>query len=153
LAKVQAQAPWLVCHLDGQVAGYAYASAHRDRAAYQWNREFSVYVDEAFRRRKVAHALYLALASLCAMQGYVNALAGIALPNEASVRFHESCGFVKAAEFHRVGHKLGRWHDVGWWEWRFAETDAPASIRTEWKPLLFSSEGLKAIQAAEAIIR
>lgn len=133
--KVQTEAPWLVCMADGAVAGYAYASAHRERAAYRWNREVSVYVHPVFRRRKIAHALYAELFRITQLQGYTNLLAGIALPNEASVSFHEACGFVKAAEFHRVGYKMDRWHDVGWWEKQLGQGDAPGEIRMDWRGL------------------
>jgi phosphinothricin acetyltransferase len=136
LHKIQAEAPWLVCLADDKVAGYAYASGHRERAAYRWNREVSVYVHPDFRRKKIAHALYAELFRIIRLQGFTNALAGIALPNEASVGFHESFGFVKSAEFHRVGYKMGRWHDVGWWEMPLGQNHPPGEIRHDWRALM-----------------
>jgi L-amino acid N-acyltransferase YncA len=108
--------PWLVCEIGGQVAGYAYASRHRVRAAYQWSVDASVYVDTKHRRCGVGRGLYLSLFGILAMQGFFNAYAGIALPNPASVALHESVGFERLGVYRRVGYKLGAWHDVGWWQ-------------------------------------
>src|SRR5262245_59630554 len=104
--------PWLVCDLEGQIAGYAYASKHRVRAAYQWSVDTSVYVDTAYRRLGIGRALYQSLFAILAAQGYVNAFAGIALPNAGSVGLHEAVGFVRIGTYHRVGYKLGAWRDV-----------------------------------------
>jgi phosphinothricin acetyltransferase len=108
--------PWLVCDADGDVAGYAYATKHRVRAAYQWSVDTSVYVAAEHRRRGVAQGLYVALFRVLAAQGFFNAYAGIALPNPASVALHESVGFKPLGIYRSVGFKLGAWHDVGWWE-------------------------------------
>jgi phosphinothricin acetyltransferase len=108
--------PWLVCDLDGVVAGYAYASRHRVRAAYQWSVDVSVYVDGRRRRRGVARGLYTSLFAILAAQGFFNAFAGIALPNAASVALHEHLGFEPVGVYRHVGFKLGAWHDVGWWQ-------------------------------------
>ncbi len=108
--------PWLVCERDGAIAGYAYASKHRDRAAYQWAVDVSVYVADRFRRQGVARALYEDLFARLRRQGYVLAHAGIALPNPGSVGLHEALGFERVGVFKQVGHKLGKWHDVGWWQ-------------------------------------
>jgi len=113
--------PWLVCTAGGIVAGYAYAAAHRERPAYQWSVETSVYVHPDHRRRGVAQGLYAALLPALGAQGFYNALAGIALPNPASVGFHESCGFQWIGVYRSVGHKLGAWHDVAWLELRLRE--------------------------------
>ncbi|MEL6428934.1 MAG: N-acetyltransferase family protein, partial [Planctomycetota bacterium] len=103
--------PWLV-HEDGEVCGYAYACAHRGRAAYRWSVETSAYVAPDARRRGVARALYAALFELLALQGFVRAHAGIAQPNEASERFHAALGFERVGVYPSVGHKRGAWHDV-----------------------------------------
>ncbi|HEY6100775.1 MAG TPA: arsinothricin resistance N-acetyltransferase ArsN1 family B [Anaeromyxobacter sp.] len=109
-------APWLVCDDGGRVAGYAYASRHRERAAYRWCVDVSVYVRDDRRRAGVGRALYTSLFSLLRLQGFRAAHAGITLPNEASVRLHQSLGFEAVGVYPRVGFKLGRWHDVGWWQ-------------------------------------
>jgi len=113
--------PWLVCDVDGVVAGYAYASQHRVRFHYQWSVDVSVYVHEAFRRRGIGKAIYTALLNVVPMQGFVSAFAGITLPNSASVKLHEAMGFLPVGVYRNVGNKLGKWHDVGWWQLPLAE--------------------------------
>ncbi len=108
--------PWLVCEERGIVAGYAYATTHRVRAAYRWSVDTAVYVHDAFRRRGVGRGLYTSLFQILTAQGYVNAYAGITLPNAASVALHESVGFRPLGVYREVGYKCGAWHDVGWWE-------------------------------------
>jgi L-amino acid N-acyltransferase YncA len=108
--------PWLVCEIDGVVAGYAYATRHRLREAYQWSVDTSVYIESAYRRRGLGRGLYESLFAILEAQGFFNAYAGIALPNPSSVALHESVGFEGIGVFRRVGYKLDRWHDVGWWQ-------------------------------------
>lgn len=107
--------PWLVCEADGQIAGYAYASRYRERVAYQWSVECSVYIHDDFQQRGIARALYTGLFSILKKQGYRNVYAVINLPNERSVAFHESMGFNRFATYEKVGYKLGQWKNVGWW--------------------------------------
>jgi phosphinothricin acetyltransferase len=107
--------PWLVCEADGRIAGYAYASGYRERVAYQWSVECSVYIHDDFQRTGVAGALYAALFEILKKQGFRNVYAVINLPNQRSVAFHESCGFRYFATYEQVGYKLGQWKNVGWW--------------------------------------
>jgi phosphinothricin acetyltransferase len=113
--------PWLVCEIENEIAGYAYAGKHRDRKGYQWCIEPSVYLNEKYVGRGVASALYKALFEIVKKQGYVNVFAVITLPNERSVTFHESFGFTYITKYKNVGYKLGRWHDVGWWQYQLNE--------------------------------
>jgi L-amino acid N-acyltransferase YncA len=108
--------PWLVAEIGHEVAGYAYASRHRDRASYRWSADVTVYVDAAHHRRGVGHALYRPLLELITRQGFYEACAGITLPNDASVGLHESLGFVPVGVYRDIGYKLGRWRSVGWWQ-------------------------------------
>lgn len=108
--------PWLVSQTEDGVVGYAYATHHRARAAYQWAVDVSVYVDAAHRRAGMGRELYRALLAALPLQGFHAAYAGIALPNPASVGVHEALGFVPVGIYSRVGYKLGAWHDVGWWQ-------------------------------------
>jgi len=110
-----AYAPWLVLEHDGAVAGYAYASRHIERAAYQWSVNVSVYVGVAHHGRGVGRRLYATLLPFLRRQGFYVAHAGITLPNDASVRLHEAMGFRAFATYASVGYKLGAWRDVGWW--------------------------------------
>jgi len=113
--------PWLVLERDGDVAGYAYASAHRERLAYQWAADVACYVHPRARGRGVGKALYSQLLGLLGEHGYRNAYASIALPNEASVRLHEAVGFRPVGVYRGVGFKQGAWRDVGWWHCRLGE--------------------------------
>jgi phosphinothricin acetyltransferase len=116
IQTITAQYPWLICEIDGEIAGYVYASKIRERAAYRWAVEVAVYVATGYHRRGVAHALYTALFLILREQNYFKAYAGITLPNTASVRLHETMGFRPVGAFSGIGYKLGRWLDVGWWQ-------------------------------------
>jgi phosphinothricin acetyltransferase len=108
--------PWLVCEQGGRVVGYAYASRHRARAAYDWSVDMSVYVHPDFQRRGIGRGLYVSLVRILRAQGFFNAYAGVTLPNPGSVGLHESIGFQAVGVYRNVGYKQGVWHDVGWWE-------------------------------------
>ena len=127
VAKILARTPWLVCERDGTVLGYAYASPHRDRAAYQWSVDVSAYVHPDARRLGVGRALYTSLFAALAVQGFRNAYAGIALPNEASVALHTAVGFTPVGVYRGVGYKRGAWHDVAWFERPLAPHDTDPS--------------------------
>jgi phosphinothricin acetyltransferase len=116
LRDVGERFPWLVCELEGRCAGYAYAARHRERAGYAWSADVAIYVAEGYRRAGIGRALYTSLFAALRLQGFVNAFAGITLPNPASVALHEALGFERIATYRNVGFKLGAWHDVGWWQ-------------------------------------
>ena len=120
-----ARYPWLVFEVDRDVVGCAYASAHRSRDAYRWSVDVSVYVDSAFHRRGVGRALYRSLFDLLRRQRFVNAYAGIALPNASSVGLHQSLGFEPIGIYRRVGFKFDRWHDVMWLHLQLREPVIP----------------------------
>ncbi|WP_428027449.1 arsinothricin resistance N-acetyltransferase ArsN1 family B [Altererythrobacter sp.] len=106
---------WLVAEIDGATAGYAYGSPHRTRAAYASSCDVAVYVEHAFARQGLGSALYGELLPLLG-RTYHAAFAGIALPNDASIALHERMGFTPVGIYREVGHKLGGWRDVGWWQ-------------------------------------
>ena len=116
ISKTLAFFPWLVCERDGALLGYAYATKHREREAHQWSVDVSCYVHGDARRQGVGQALYRVLLRLLALQGHHSAFAGIALPNDASVRLHESMGFRRIGEYREVGYKAGAWRDTGWFQ-------------------------------------
>jgi L-amino acid N-acyltransferase YncA len=105
---------WLVADVDGLPVGYAYGSDHRAREAYRSSVETSAYVHEDYRRQGIGRALYAQLLNELRERGFGSAFAGITLPNDASVGFHESLGFQSIGVFPRVGRKFGAWHDVAW---------------------------------------
>jgi L-amino acid N-acyltransferase YncA len=108
--------PWLVCEEQGEILGYAYASQHRTRQAYQWSVDVSAYVHERWRGKGIGKALYTSLFALLRLQGFYNVYAGIALPNAASVALHEAMGMRQVGVYSQVGYKQDAWHDVGWWQ-------------------------------------
>jgi L-amino acid N-acyltransferase YncA len=116
--------PWLVVEGDGHVVAYAYASQHRNRLAYQWSVDVSVYVEPDAKRHGHARRLYETLLEILRAQGYFNVYAGIAQPNPASVGLHETMGFKLIAKYPKVGFKLGEWRDVGWWGLQLREFEA-----------------------------
>jgi phosphinothricin acetyltransferase len=123
--------PWLVACApsSGEVLGYAYAGRFSGRAAYDWSVETSVYVASSSRGEGVGRWLYGALLELLTVQGYRQAMAGIALPNAASVALHERFGFEPVGVYRAAGWKFDAWHDVGWWQRSLAPAlDLPAPI-------------------------
>jgi L-amino acid N-acyltransferase YncA len=109
--------PWLVAIDRGAVVGYAYASRHRERAAYATSVDVSIYVDGAHRGNGAGSSLYAALFDRLEEAGtFHRAFAGIALPNDASVALHRKHGFEPVGVYREVGKKFGRWIDVWWWQ-------------------------------------
>ena len=114
--RIRSAHVWLVAERDGQVVGYAYGGTHRTRAAYNRTVEVSAYVDQAEHRGGVGRELYLALFDELKQRGFRLLVAGITLPNEASVGFHQALGFTRVGVFKNIGHKFDTWYDVGWWQ-------------------------------------
>jgi phosphinothricin acetyltransferase len=145
--------PWLVGD-DGEVVGYVYACEHRERAAYRWSVDVTVYIRGDQRRTGLGRALYTSLFELLRLHGYVNAYAGTSLPNEGSIGLHRALGFQPVGVYTSVGHKGGAWHDVAWWQ--LALVDRPENPR---EPISFSdleySTTLvaRAIDAGQEVIR
>jgi phosphinothricin acetyltransferase len=125
--------PWIVAvDESGGVAGYAYASAFRPRAAYRYAVETSVYLSQDRIGVGLGKRLYASLIATLEAQGFAQAIGAITLPNTASVRLHRRLGFVEAGVYRQVGYKLGAWHDVGLWQRGLA---APADPPQDPKPL------------------
>jgi phosphinothricin acetyltransferase len=119
---------WLVHERAPQLNGYAYATRFHPRPAYRWSTEVSVYVRSGAHGQGIGRALLENLLATLKGRGYVNAFAGIALPNTASVRLFENRGFQQVALHREVGYKLGRWRDVGWWQLRLASATNPPPL-------------------------
>ncbi len=120
IERIRAAHPWLVAERGGEVVGYAYACPHRQRPAYRWSVDVSVYVAARQLGEGLGRVLYAALFERLRAQRFRMAYAGITLPNPASVGLHESLGFVQVGTMREVGWKLGAWRDVGWFQLELA---------------------------------
>lgn len=104
--------PWVVAEVDGLVRGYAYAGRFRDRPAYDWTAETTVYVDREIQGRGIGRAAMGAVVAILRLQGFHVAVAGVTPPNPGSVGLHLALGFERIGLFEEVGWKDGRWHGV-----------------------------------------
>jgi len=125
IAKVSKEFPWLVYETNGVIEGYAYAGAWKNRCAYDWSVESTVYVKQGRHGQGIGKALYSDLLGRLERQGAINVIGGIALPNEGSVALHETLGFKPVAHFKDIGFKLGKWWDVGYWQLQFPKHEKP----------------------------
>lgn len=116
IAEIIQKYPYVVAEEDGEIWGYAYATQFKLRQAYAYSAEVSIYVKNAAKQKGIGTQLYEKLFDELAETNIHAMVAGISLPNDASVKFHEKLGFTKVAHFRQIGYKLGRWVDVGYWE-------------------------------------
>jgi L-amino acid N-acyltransferase YncA len=124
--RIAAAYDWLVLEDDsGRVVGYAYAGLFAPRAAYRWATEVSVYLERGFERRGGGRALYESLLPRLAARGFRMAIAGMTLPNDASVGLHRALGFEPVGTYRRIGYKFGAWHDVAWTQFELIGDDEP----------------------------
>jgi L-amino acid N-acyltransferase YncA len=129
--------PWLVAETPDPpcpIAGYAYASVHKRRAAYRWSADVSIYLAPGHRSKGLGRALYQRLFAEVRALGYVSLFAGVTLPNPASVGLHESMGFRPLGVFGQVGFKHGAWRDVGWWQLLLDDPPVPPDEPLPWLP-------------------
>ena len=127
--------PWLVADerpndgagrdAPGTVLAFAYATAFRERPAYRFSVETSIYVLPDAQRRGIGTTLYGALLDTLEAQGFTQALGTISLPNDASIRLHEMMGFFRAGTWRAIGWKKGHWRDVGLWQRPLADPPEP----------------------------
>lgn len=116
-ARIRKAHIWLVAENDdGQIVGYAYGGPHRERAAYNSTVEVSAYVDRSLHRSGLGRRLYTELFDRLKQSGFRLLVAGITLPNDASVGIHEAMGFERVGVYTNIGFKNGEWWDVGWWQ-------------------------------------
>ena len=116
IAEVAENYPFLIAETDGKIFGYAYAVRYKPRQAYRFSVEVSVYVKPNAKRKGIGRLLYERLFEKLDETEIHAIIAGIALPNKASIKLHENFGFEKIAHFREVGFKFGKWIDVGYWE-------------------------------------
>ena len=107
---------WWVFERDEILMGYAYSTKWKTRSAYRYTVESSVYVAQKHKQKGIGKALYLKLIKSLKRNGFKRILAGISLPNDESIIFHEKLGFEKVGQLEAVGFKFNRWIDVGYWE-------------------------------------
>jgi len=124
IERTAATHPWLVAERGGEAIGYAYACPHRERPAYRWAVDVSVYIATDSRGEGHGRRLYSELFERLRRLGYRTACAGITLPNPASVALHERLGFLPVGTFRAIGWKAGAWRDIGWWQLELAPAGA-----------------------------
>lgn len=123
IADISRHYPYLVAEDDGRTAGYAYAHRFKERAAYQWGAELSVYLDQNAAGRGLGKKLYALLMEILKLQGVRTVYGGVTLPNRASEALHRSLGFEVLGTYHNAGYKNSKWHDVAWFEKQIGEYD------------------------------
>jgi L-amino acid N-acyltransferase YncA len=121
IAAANATHAWLVLEQDGGVIAYAYGGPFAPRAAYQWACEVSVYVEIDRHRTGAGRARKQALLPPHAQRGFHMAVAGMSLPNDASLALHRALGFEPVGTWRRIGFKHGAWHDVAWTQRQLAD--------------------------------
>ena len=129
ITRTIGRTPWVVVEVGGTVRAYAYGGRHRERAAYDWTVETTVYVDRDFGRQGLGRMAMAAVIAILRLQGAHLAVAGVTLPNPGSVRLHESLGFQPIGEFEAIGWKQGGWHGVAWYALELGPRDrAPGAF-------------------------
>jgi phosphinothricin acetyltransferase len=109
MKKVMEHFPWIVCEQNGKILGYAYCARFKERAAFDWDCECSVYIDEKEHRKGIASLLYERLFDLVQKQGYFTIYALITNSHESSIAFHQRFGFTKVGVYEKTGYTLGQW--------------------------------------------
>jgi phosphinothricin acetyltransferase len=145
MGSVMKQFPWLVYEKDGRVLGYAYCSRFKERAAFDWDCECSVYIDEKEHRKGIASELYDKLFELVRLQGYFNIYALITYSHESSISLHRKFGFTEVGVYKKTGYKFGQWWDLMVMEKRLRDfNEAPEKPKSyfEMKELFLSKNGL-----------
>lgn len=136
IAKVLETHPWLVYEEDGEVLGYAYAMMLRDRIAYAWSAETSIYVHQKAHGRGIGRELYTELFRILKAMGVCRLYAAMTLPNAGSEGLHRSLGFQPIGHFERAGYKHGMWHDVGWTAMQLQECTNPPPERLSFEQVM-----------------
>lgn len=140
--------PWLVCLLNDEIIGFAYCSTHRSRTAYQWSPESTIYLAHNFHTKGIGRLLYETLFALLKLQGYYNVFAGVALPNEKSIGFHNALGFEEIGIFKNVGYKHGGWHHTHWFQLTLKELQTNPPIPKPLEEIIPTKEFSAILQSA-----
>ena len=116
ITEISADYPYLVCEENGKIVGYAYAHRFKERAAYQWGAELSVYLEKNFTSKGLGKKLYRILEEILKIQNVKTVYGGVTSPNVKSEKLHKSLGFSLAGTYRKTGYKCGQWLDVSWYE-------------------------------------
>ena len=128
---ITSEFPWLICVVNGKIAGYTYANRFRHRTAYQWSVESAIYISPQTQSKGIGKALYATLFDLLRLQGYVNVYAGTCIPNDKSVALHRKMGFKEIGTFSKIGYKHCKWHDTLWFQLNLSAHNGNPEIPTQ----------------------
>ena len=142
---ITAQYPWLVWEEQGQIQGYAYASAPYARAAYAWCAEPSVYLRPEARGKGIGRRLYAALEAILSLQGYQVLYTLVTSENTGSLAFHHKLGYITRVDFPDCGFKFGRWLGVTWMEKRLCSVMIPSDMPLPWSVLVQDTQKISDI--------
>lgn len=126
IAKVLKKYPYIVAEKNGKIIGYTYATTFRERVAYNWGLETTIYLSPKAKGQNIGKQLYQKLEAILKLQNITNLVASITYPNPESISFHEKCGYKKIAHFTKCGYKKGRWYDMIFMEKMINEHTIPA---------------------------
>ena len=116
IAEISAVYPYLVCEQDGEIIGYAYVHRFRERAAYDWGVEASIYLAKKAVGQGLGTLLYQALIDICREMGILTIYGCVTAPNAPSEHLHAKMGFRHVGTMAKAGFKAGAWHEVNWYE-------------------------------------
>ena len=143
---ISKQFPYLVGEVNGQILGYVYCHPYRERLAYQWAVEVTIYLAPAGQGKGLGRLLYETMEKLLCLQGVTMAYSCITVGNDHSIKMHEALGYRLIGTFTNSGYKNGQWLDTVWLEkqlqpcpkqpdniksWRELDPDAVAAVLTE----------------------
>lgn len=153
IKSIQKKYPWIVCEINNDIVGYAYASPFNERTAYDWSVDLSIYVNPEYHGRKIGKALYYALIEILKLQGFYNAVSLVTIPNKKSEILHKSFGFKEIGIYKNIGYKFNSWYDVKWYGLKIREHDTiPKKIKS--MNMIFSTGEFKSIiNKSEEIVK
>ena len=146
IQNISKQFPYLVGEVNGQILGYVYCHPYRERLAYQWAVEVTIYLAPAGQGKGLGRLLYETMEKLLCLQGVTMAYSCITVGNDHSIKMHEALGYLLIGTFTNSGYKNGQWLDTVWLEkqlqpcpkqpdniksWWELDPDAVAAVLTE----------------------
>lgn len=116
IKKIQKTYPYIVLEENNHILGYAYAHEYKERKAYSWSVETTIYLDKNICAKGYGQKLYSTLTDILKKQRVKTAYACVTSENQNSLKFHKKLGFQEVGIFHNAGYKLNKWHDIIWLE-------------------------------------